>query len=155
MLSPGRPTVGSSPYAVQAEPAIFETSFFPATRVEQNGVVFELQRQLLGNLPIGSGRIIAASPVGLSPATAAFTTAFPRGRFPVELAVAHFNGDERVAFARILFSAQPVVTWQLALLPGQKTLPVYGEEFYGYPVDGGCAFFPGRGQSGSVAPITG
>ncbi|GAB3231624.1 hypothetical protein GCM10027346_18230 [Hymenobacter seoulensis] len=141
VLSPGRATVNRLPYEVQAEPAIFETSFFPGTQISQDSLQCTLHGRFLGNLPVPSGQIVAADPVSLHPQTLPFTTRFPRGRFPVELALARFSGDERVAFARILFSDAPVVSWEPALLPGQEPLPLRSEEYYGYPVDAGMAFF--------------
>lgn len=42
------------------------------------------------------------------------TATFPTGRFPVELAVACFDGDERNALARIRFSDAPVERFELA-----------------------------------------
>ncbi|UYZ62464.1 DUF4241 domain-containing protein [Hymenobacter weizhouensis] len=141
LISPGQVTVSRPPYDVKAKPTLFETSFFPNVRVDQDSIVFELHRGFLGNLPITSGKVVAADPVSLAPGAPPFTTQFPRGRFPVELAIARFNGDERIAFARILFSGEPVASWELALLPGQEPLPLFGKEYYGYPVDGGMAVF--------------
>lgn len=150
VLSPGRATVSRQPYAVQAEPALFETSFFPDTQISQDSLQFTLYARFLGNLPVPSGRVVAADPVSLHSQTQPFTTRFPRGRFPVELAMARFNGDERVAFARILFSEAPVVSWEPALLPGQKPLPLRSEAYYGYPVDAGMALFM---DAANVGPL--
>ncbi|RPD49503.1 DUF4241 domain-containing protein [Hymenobacter sediminis] len=150
VLSPGRATVRQLPYSVEAEPAIFETSFFPGTQINQDSQQLKLQSRFLGNLPVSSGQIVAADPVSLHSETQPFMTRFPRGRFPVELALARFNGDERVAFARILFSDAPVVSWEPALLPGQKPLPLRSKEYYGYPVDAGMAFFM---DAASIEPL--
>ncbi|QJX46546.1 DUF4241 domain-containing protein [Hymenobacter taeanensis] len=139
VLSPGRMTLNRQPYQVTAKPEIFESSFFPDAQVAQDSLTFRFYRNFLGNLPINSGRVVACEP--LTGGAQAFTTLFPKGRFPVELTVAQFGGDERVAFARILFSEAPVVKWEPALLPGQQPLPLFGEKYYGYPVDGGTGLF--------------
>ncbi|UOQ51812.1 DUF4241 domain-containing protein [Hymenobacter cellulosivorans] len=139
ITKPGKKTILLPPYQVTAEPAVFETSFFPNAQVRRDSLTINLTPDFLGNLPVPSGRIIATDPVSMR--TTAFTTKFPRGRFPVELAVAHFNEDERVAFARIVFSAQPVARWEMALLRGQKPLAIHDSAYYGYPVDGGTGLF--------------
>ncbi|MDU0370016.1 DUF4241 domain-containing protein [Hymenobacter endophyticus] len=126
-------------YAVSARPTAFETCFFPGAKIRQDSTTLRFSRSYLGCLPISSGRIVATDPVSMSQKP--FTTAFPKGRFPVELAVAHFGNDERVAFARILFSSEPVAKWEMALLTGQEPLPMSGETYYGYPVDGGTGMF--------------
>lgn len=139
IINPGKKAIQLFPYQVTAEPIVFETSFFPDTKVQQDSITIAFTPDFLGNLPIPSGRIVATDPVAMR--TTAFTTEFPRGRFPVELAIARFNGDRRVAFARILISAQPVKRWELALIPGQKSLAIHDSTYYGYSVDAGTALF--------------
>lgn len=139
VTEPGKQTVVNQPYSVTAEPAVFETSFFAGAQVQQDSVTIRLTSDFLGNLPVPTGQIIATDPVAIS--NTAFGTQFPRGRFPVELAVAHFTDDERVAFARIVFSAKPVKKWELALIPGQKPLSIHYSTYYGYGVDAGTALF--------------
>ncbi|AHJ99620.1 hypothetical protein Hsw_4025 [Hymenobacter swuensis DY53] len=126
---------------MKAEPAVFESAFFPGKQVQQHSSTIILRQQLLGNLPVSSGQLVATDPITLSAQTPCFTTQFLRGRFPVELAIARFTSDERVAFAHVLFSAKPLARWELAVLPGQSPLPVRGPEYYGYLVDGGMALF--------------
>ncbi|PJJ60536.1 DUF4241 domain-containing protein [Hymenobacter chitinivorans] len=139
ITGPGNRAVHLLPYHVTAEPAVFETSFFPNAQVQEDSVTIDLMPNFLGNLPVPSGRIIATDPVAMR--TTAFTTEFPHGRFPVELAVARFRGAERVAFARIVFSAKPVARWELALIPGQTPLLLHDSTYYGYSVDAGTALF--------------
>ncbi|GGG50022.1 DUF4241 domain-containing protein [Hymenobacter glacieicola] len=139
IIEPGKRAIQLLPYQVTVEPSVFETSFFPDAIVQRDGVTIALTPEFLGNLPVSSGRILATDPVSMR--TTAFTTEFPRGRFPVELAIARFNGDERVAFARILFSAKPVAKWEMALIAGQKPLSIHDSTYYGYSVDAGTALF--------------
>lgn len=139
VVSPTQQSFTCPDYPVSAQPALFESSFFAGAVVQKDSLQLTITREYLGSLPVTSGQIIATDPVSMGKEP--FTIVFPKGRFPVELAVAHFNNDERVAFARILFSAKPVVKWQMALLAGQKPLPVKGENYYGYPVDAGVGLF--------------
>ncbi|WBA40947.1 DUF4241 domain-containing protein [Hymenobacter canadensis] len=135
------PTISRAPYEVVAEPKAFETSFFPGTHLLQDSMEIHLEPEFLGNLAVQSGKLVATDPVTFHEQVKPFATQFPRGRFPVELAIASLHNDHRVAFARILFSANPVKKWELALLPGQKPLPLRSEEYYGFSVDGGTALF--------------
>lgn len=139
IVKPGKKAILLAPYQVAAEPAVFETSFFPNAKAQQDTFSIAFTTDFLGNLPVPSGRIVATDPVSMR--ATAFTTAFPHGRFPVELAIARFNGDRRVAFARILFSSQPVKRWELALTPGQKPLAIRDSTYYGFSVDAGTALF--------------
>ncbi|MET4104675.1 DUF4241 domain-containing protein [Hymenobacter sp. UYP22] len=139
IVKPGKKNILCAPYQVTAEPAVFETSFFPGAKIQQDSFSIAFTPDFLGNLPVPSGRIVATDPVTMR--ATAFTTEFPHGRFPVELAIARFNGDRRVAFARILFSTQPVKRWELALIPGQKPLAIRDSSYYGFSVDAGTALF--------------
>ncbi|RYF93250.1 MAG: DUF4241 domain-containing protein [Chitinophagaceae bacterium] len=55
--------------------------------------------------------------------------------------MASIGGEEKVAFARILFSNAPVVKWQMATTADQQSLPVGGEELVGFSVDGSTAIY--------------
>lgn len=94
----------------------------------------------LGNLGLRSGKVVAGDPIALV-AKAAFTQQFPRGEFPMQLALARTATDERVALARVLFSRHRVVRWQLALLPGQLPLALTDERVHCYGVDSGLGVF--------------
>jgi hypothetical protein len=63
------------------------------------------------------------------------------GRFAVQLALARTANDERVGFARVVFSEARIAYWELALLPGQKQLALKDSSFYCYGVDGGMGAF--------------
>jgi hypothetical protein len=46
----------------------------------------------LANIKISSGKLIACDPIAMHDAIA-YTQSFPRGQFPVQLAIAKINGD--------------------------------------------------------------
>jgi hypothetical protein len=97
-------------------------------------------RKRLGVLKITSGRIAAFDPL-VTDEPEPFATVFPTGAFPVELAVARFGDDERIAYARIAFSDRPVVRWTPALLRGQDLAELGPGEIFGYGVDSGTGAF--------------
>lgn len=72
---------------------------------------------------------------------------FPIGEFPVQVAIAKQNGDERVAFSRILFSAAPVAKWEMARNAEQAPLPVFDTLATGWG-DGRYASYIGWDSSG-------
>jgi hypothetical protein len=127
-------------YTVTTKPDIFETAFFPRTESKVNAVHISFYPVEIGHINIESGKVIACDPIVMHDAEP-FSQTFPIGRFPVQLAVAKLNSDERVAFSRILFSDRPVVRWEFALQKGQEQMPIGGESFYGYGVDGGIGLF--------------
>ena len=99
----------------------------------------------IGKLVIKSGRICAADPFVFLGDTKSFTQEIPSGEFPVRLAVGfHPSGevkDNRVSFARVDFSSEPVVRWSLAVVEGQKTAELKEGEIFGYGVDAGTGSF--------------
>lgn len=121
-------------------PTVFEAAFRKGTRVKQATENYTFTTINLGDLTSITGKIIAGDPVVLADRPA-FTQRFPTGKFPVQLALAKLADDERVGFARILFSANRVANWQLALLPGQKPVALKDSVFYCYGVDAGMGIF--------------
>ncbi len=99
----------------------------------------------IGKLVIKSGRICAADSFVFLGDTKSFTQEIPSGEFPVRLAVGfHPAGevkDNRVSFARVDFSSEPVVRWSLAVVEGQKTAELKEGEIFGYGVDAGTGSF--------------
>jgi Protein of unknown function (DUF4241) len=94
----------------------------------------------LGLLNSKDGRLIACDPFVLEDELA-FTAVFPTGQFPVELAIADIETDERVGFARIKFSDAAPVSWEYALLPEQDTKTLEPGDIFGFAVDSGTAAF--------------
>jgi AraC family transcriptional activator of pobA len=126
-------------YTVKAKPTIFEQAFFTGTFLGK-----ESRSQMtvigIGRLKSESGKIIPCSPIGMDVVKPCYVN-FPIGEFPVQVAIAKQNGDERVAFSRILFSAEPVAKWEMARTAEQAPLPVFDTLSYFYPVDGGEGLF--------------
>jgi hypothetical protein len=133
-------TANAKMYIVTTKPDIFETAFFLGTKAKMDTFPISFYPVDIGQINIESGKVIACDPIVMHDA-APFLQTFPIGRFPVQLAVAKVNDDERVAYSRILFSDRPVVRWEFALQKGQKPMPIGGESFYGYGVDGGIGLF--------------
>lgn len=121
-------------------PEIFSAAFAPGTNVQQGNQRFTFTTLQLGDLIVGSGRIIACDEVMQSGAVP-FTGQFPIGQFPVELALANSNNYESVAFARILFSSDTIVRWEFALQPGQDSIGLTDSISYCYPVDAATGLF--------------
>jgi Protein of unknown function (DUF4241) len=90
-----------------------------------------------GMLRMPSGRLIAADPGWIDFECQPFTEAVPPGEYPVLVSVVRWVDDleERVAAAKLAIRSDPVVSWELALLPGQdpQTLPEGG--YFGFAVD--------------------
>lgn len=126
--------------AVKVMPVIFEAAYFRGTKVKQGELTFSFYTHDLGKITIESGKIIACDPINLSNGIA-FKQTFPIGRFPVQLAMAKFSKEERVAYSRILFSDNAVAKWELALKPGQKPISLTDTIFYCYSVDASMAVF--------------
>ncbi|MGI4760259.1 MAG: DUF4241 domain-containing protein [Janthinobacterium lividum] len=123
-----------------AFPKIFGAAFRKGTRARQDAASYAFVVRALGKLASLSGKLVAGDPVVLADRPA-FAQVFPIGRFPVQLALARTADDERVAFARVVFSAARVASWEFALLPGQKPLALKDSAFYCYGVDAGMGAF--------------
>ncbi|MBO2007948.1 DUF4241 domain-containing protein [Hymenobacter negativus] len=131
-------------------PLIFEAAFAPATLAVQGADSLRFSVSDLGRLKSESGTLVACDPINVHDAQG-FAQLFPKGQFPVQLALARFRHDERVAFSRVVFSAAPVVRWQLATLPGQPPLALDDAHTYCYPVDAGAGIFADKQASDAFA----
>ncbi|NDV58915.1 DUF4241 domain-containing protein [Bacteroides sp. 519] len=109
-------------------------SAFNKPRCVCKGWVFE--KLLLGKIKIFSGKIAVGDPLYVS--CNELYPQFPKGSFPVELALAKQFGDTRVALAQIRFSNKEIATWDIAMTDDSKPRPSY---LYGYSVDMGAGFF--------------
>jgi hypothetical protein len=131
----------------------FAAAFTRGARfADDRGRSIEMSVHRLGELQVPSGRLCASDP---------FTTSFesekpfaymaPAGVYPVELAIASFdNADQRVACARVRFSAENAVAtrWELALLEEQAEPGA--DEVAGYGVDAGMGCFFDQHAQGKV-----
>jgi hypothetical protein len=134
-------TIKSIPPKIITAPALFETAFVKGTSAKVNGATFHLYGITIGNLNVESGHIIACDPLHIDEYGKPFTQLFPIGQFPVQLSIAKYENQELIAFVRINFSDQPVQKWELALLEGQKPLPLYATEIHGFSVDAGVGIY--------------
>ncbi|MEO7140750.1 MAG: DUF4241 domain-containing protein [Ferruginibacter sp.] len=122
-------------------PGFLEDVFFndfSITDTTNNKLSFYVSE--VGLLKIVDGKIIACDPL-LYNDDLPFTTSFPIGQFPVQLAIAKINTDERVGFSRIKFSNEKPVTWTIAICEGQDLEELEIEEIFGYGVDAGIGAF--------------
>lgn len=121
--------------------ALFSEAFGPGVTVTPPDGPIQLSGLDIGKLAVPSGRIVACDPF-LCDRIEAFGRRVPVGKFPVQLAVARFSdGDERVAFTRILFADRPAVRWEMALRPGQTLQDLKPGYIHGYGVDTGTGAF--------------
>lgn len=121
-------------------PIIFEAAFDSSTKVSMSNTIVGFYKYDLGKIKIESGKIVACDPIVMKDATP-FTHIFPKGEFPVHLAMAKIYDYERVAFSRIVFSDKPIAKWEFALLAGQKPISLNDSSAYCYGVDAGTGLF--------------
>ncbi len=134
-------TINASPARIDAKPVFFESAFIKGTSEKRNGATVSFYGVTIGKLKIKSGRIIACDPMHIDEYGKPFTQVFPTGEFPVQLSIAKFDFEEKIAFARINFSDKPVARWEFALLEGQPPIAVGGDKMHGYSVDAGVGVF--------------
>ena len=134
-------TILSPSIPIVSKPELFEKAFIKGSQAMSNGVMFDLFGFNIGKLKISSGRIISCDPWLMDEYAKPYKDSFPIGNFPMQLSLARLKDVEVVAFARILFSNQPVVSWSYALLPGQENKPIGGKEIIGYHVDAQLGLF--------------
>ncbi|MTW10197.1 DUF4241 domain-containing protein [Pseudoduganella eburnea] len=116
-------------------------SAFAAERFsfEETSVQFALVEA--GRLTVANGRI-AAGDTQADPAPEPFTQCVPNGEFPVTLALARFeNGEERIAYARVLLDGAAPAHWYPALTADQDARTLNDGEMFGYAVASGSACF--------------
>jgi hypothetical protein len=117
---------------------------FASGRVPHPKGLVPMKTVQIGNLVVTSQSVLAMDPV-IPNADKPFTQRVPNGRHPVTVAIADFadfEGDERIAFARVEFSLGPPVTWRMALKNSDKDPASLGPgQFIGYGVDGGLGCF--------------
>lgn len=99
-----------------------------------------LIRKSLGKLNLPTGRIIAVDPFIFSNEKP-FTETVKPGFYEVYVSIAKFNGDERIAYASIIFNMDEVKRWELAITKDQDTSKLLDDEIYGYGVDSGTGCF--------------
>lgn len=127
----------------------FADAFEPGARFRgERDEVIEMEAHVLGALGVESGRLCAADPLttDFDPPPRPFAREVPKGRFPVELAIARLpNGDRRVACARVRFDqAAMAARWEPAVFDDEPPSASEGEDpdaVPGYGVDAGVGCF--------------
>lgn len=115
----------------------FNDNYF---HVDEEKNEYKFYRVDIGKLNIANGQIIACDPF-LFNDDKPFDTVFPTGHFPIELAIARINDDERIGFSRIKFSEKIPVRWIIAVTVDQDATKLSDEEIFGYGVDSGTGCF--------------
>ena len=108
--------------------------------VDEEKTVYNFHCVNIGKLNVVNGQIIACDPF-LFNDDKPFNNLFPIGHFPIELAIADINDDERVGFSRIKFSDKIPVRWTIAVTLDQDASKLSDEEIFGYGVDSGTGCF--------------
>ena len=123
-------------------PAFLETAFTPGfTQKDADGDLLQFAMVDIGRLNIKDGRLYACDPLALY-LEEAFDIEFPKGQYPVQLAVATINNDdERVGLARIKFTDTRPVKWTYALTEGQDVKDLESDEIFGYDIESGTGAF--------------
>lgn len=124
----------------------YDDAFEPGCVIERDEGRFEMRVQNAGDIILTSGQLIGADPfilVGDAP----FVQPVPTGTFPVRLAIAKIDDDERVALARIDFSSTSIARWEMALQPEQDPDALEDDEIYGFTTDAGTACFMDKQSS--------
>ncbi|UTM21805.1 DUF4241 domain-containing protein [Dyadobacter chenhuakuii] len=101
----------------------------------------------VGNLRVKSGQLVAADALEVDSVTP-FDMLFPVGEFPVQLSLMKVEGDERIAFSRILFSEEHSVRIDMA------TKLVKNDESDEFSVDSGTACYLDITVLGDLDQIT-
>lgn len=131
----------TSDYKDNVDPRIFEAAFLEGSTVKMyDDLTYSFEVLEAGKLKCESGKIIACDPIQMQGAIP-FTQEFPKGEFPVQIAIAnemgHKDGDE--AFCRVVFSKEPVAVWKVALQPGEE--PVSLDSAYCFGNDAARGIF--------------
>ena len=134
-------TIKTRPASINTRPVVFEAAFINGTTLTTRNTVFTSYGITIGKIKIISGRIISCDPLHIDEYGIPFTYNFPTGEFPVQLAIARLQDEETVAFARISFSDEPVVRWEMALQEGQKAVPFGQQDIQGYSTDSWSGLF--------------
>jgi hypothetical protein len=121
-------------------PEFPETSFQTGYNKIVDTTEYKFYTVDIGQLNIVEGKIIACDPL-LFYEDKPFDTNFPIGKYPVELAIAKVNGDERVGFSRIKFSNSVPESWTIAVSEEQDISTLKPGDIFGYGIDSGTGAF--------------
>lgn len=110
----------------------------PLTEAD-DGVTASVVIYQLENLWFPSGRVLASD--GFIMDGDPFDRSIAPGRYPLQLVVARFGDDERIALAILRVSQAPVKKWVMAITRGQDLATLKKDEIFGYGVDSGTGSF--------------
>lgn len=96
----------------------------------------KLRSEMLGQLKIVSGKIVACDPLLFH--KKAFKQTVPIGEYPLFV---WFDEEEQIAAAELKLAETTPVRWEIAIKPGQKIEELKKGEIFGYPVDTGLGCF--------------
>jgi predicted DNA-binding WGR domain protein len=107
---------------------------------------YTIERRKVGQVVIASNRLAVCDPFGLGFGFKELGRRVPRGRFPVDVSVAHVRkgkrkGKQVVAAARVRFSKEAATGYRLAEIPGSREARLLGASFSGYAVESGSGCF--------------
>lgn len=101
----------------------------------------KLRIKSLGNLHLPTGRIVACDPLvwqGAEP----FTLKLKPGDYPITVLLHKADvGGERYALAKLEFTKNKPVCWEMAVTKDQDPKQLNDDEIYGYSVDAGLGCF--------------
>jgi hypothetical protein len=147
LLAPFRGASRPTPVAAQPPAreqgqgqAVFNDAFRDGYTTNIDGGPVTFVTRQMGTFRLPSGRLVACDPFWHEDVRP-FTRPVPPGEFPLTLVIADFGNQLRIAFARLTFSAEPVVRWELALVEGQDPSTLAPGEIFGYGVDAGTGAF--------------
>ena len=123
------------------EPALFETAFIQGTTEKVSDASVNFYGINIGKLKLPSGKIIACDPLHIDEYGIPYTQVFPTGEFPVQLSIVTIKSEEVIAFARIKFSEEPVVKWDMAMLSGQSSPAEKTVDANGFSVDASTGIY--------------
>ena len=109
-------------------------------RFRCDGEAITIEVKKLGDLIVRSGRVTVCDPLAPSVVLDLARTV-PKGKHPVEVAVAKIGKDQRVALGCVRFGKGKPVRWEMATARGQNAKKLGPDEFFGYGVDAGTGCF--------------
>jgi len=107
---------------------------------EDEGKKVIFRRRKIADLSVSSNGICACDPL-VSPETPPYVQKVPSGQYPVYLSIAYIGTDQRVGFSALVFSNEPVIRWEMAVLPKQDINQLKQTDIFGYGVDSGTGCF--------------
>jgi hypothetical protein len=146
--------------SLPTHPTFLEEAFTQGFRAAQDPTelesdVLEFYPVVMGELLVRQGRIIGCDPLVFDADNdPPYAKVFPIGSFPVELAIAKLEDDERVGFARIKFSEQMPCRWEMAVAGDYNLADLEPDTMIGYGVDSGTGAFLDAASAPVFAALT-